>query len=51
MSAIRSATEGRVAWPALALCLTLAAGYAALGAVLARQVVNSARTHATLALS
>ena len=51
MSAIRAATEGRNALPALIACIALAAGYALLGAVLARHFVNSARARATLALS
>ena len=51
MSAIRAAAEGRTAWLDLAASLGLAALYAAAGTVLAGRLVDSARTHATLALT
>jgi ABC-2 type transport system permease protein len=51
MSAIRTAAEGRTAWLDIAACLGLASLYAAVGTILARRIVDSARIHATLALT
>jgi len=51
MAAIRAAADGRNPLPDLALCLGLAFAYGLIGAVLAKRLVNSARTHASLALT
>jgi len=51
MSAIRAAAEGRSAWLDMALCLGLAALYGLIGTLLAGRIVDSARVHATLALT
>lgn len=51
MSAIRAAAEGRTAWLDMAMCLGLAALYGLIGTLLAGRIVDSARTHATLALT
>jgi len=51
MSAIRAAAEGRNPVPDLALCLGLALVYGVIGALLAKRLVDSARTHASLALT
>lgn len=51
VSAIKAAALGGEPWPDIAMCLAVAAGYAVIGTVLARRLVDSARTHATLALT
>ena len=52
MAAIRAAAGGGDPWPDLAACAGLAAvAYGVIGVFLARRLVNSARPHATLALS
>jgi ABC-2 type transport system permease protein len=51
VSAIRGAATGGRWLPALLACAGLAAGYALLGTVMARRLVDSARRHASLALS
>ena len=51
MAAVRAAAEGRNPGPDIAICLGIGAVYGLAGALLARRLVNSARTHATLALA
>jgi ABC-2 type transport system permease protein len=51
MAAIRAATEGRTAWLDIGLCLLIAAAYGAVGVLIARWTVDSARKNATLALT
>jgi ABC-2 type transport system permease protein len=51
MAAVRDAAEGRSPLVDIALCLGLAAGYGYGAALLSRRLVDSARVHATLALS
>lgn len=51
MAAIRGAAGGGDPWPDLAACAGLAVAYGVVGVFLARRLVNSARTHATLALA
>ena len=51
MAAIRRAAAGANPLRELALCVALAAGYGLLGALLSRRVLDSARRHATLALT
>jgi hypothetical protein len=51
MAAIRSAAEGRSPSVDIAICLALTAAYGFGASWLARRLVDSARAHATLALS
>lgn len=51
VSAVRAAALGGNAWPDVALCLLTGAAYATVGVLLARRLVDSARVHATLALT
>lgn len=51
IDAIRAAAAGGNPLPGIAACLGLAAGYGVAGALLARRLIDSARAHATLALS
>jgi ABC-2 type transport system permease protein len=51
MSAIRDAAQGGDPLPDLAACAALAVAYGVIGVFLARRLVNSARIHATLALT
>jgi ABC-2 type transport system permease protein len=50
VSAVKEAAAGGTPWPDTLCCLAVSAVYAGIGAVLARRLVDSARTHATLAL-
>jgi ABC-2 type transport system permease protein len=51
MAAIHASAQGRSPWGDIAMCLGLAAVYAAAGTALSRVMINSARTHASLALT
>ncbi|HEX6683695.1 MAG TPA: ABC transporter permease [Candidatus Limnocylindrales bacterium] len=51
MSAIRASAQGRNPLGDIAICLSLAAVYMVVGIVLSRLMINSARAHATLALT
>lgn len=51
MDAIRAAAAGRDPWFDTAVCAGLGIGYAALGAFLSERLIDSARRHATLALT
>nr|WP_237447748.1 ABC transporter permease [Nocardioides flavescens] len=51
VEAMRSAASGGSPWGELAVCLALGAAYAALAAYLGRRLIESARRHATLALT
>lgn len=51
VGAVKQAALGGTPWPDIVMCLATAAVYALLGTLLARRLVRSARTHATLALS
>jgi ABC-2 type transport system permease protein len=51
VEAIRAGTLGGSPWLDLARCVALGVAYAAIGVVLARVLLRSAREHATLALS
>lgn len=51
VAAVRAAALGGDAWPDVVLCLLTGAAYAAVGVLLARRLVDSARVHATLALT
>ena len=51
VAAVRDAALGGDAWPDIALCLLTGAAYAVVGALLSRRLVDSARVHATLALT
>jgi ABC-2 type transport system permease protein len=51
VAAVREAALGGSPWPNIAMCLLTGAAYAVVGALLARRLVDSARVHATLALS
>ena len=48
---MRDAALGGNPWPNIALCLLTASVYAVIGTVLAGRLVDSARVHATLALT
>ena len=50
VSAVKSAALGGTPWRDIAICLAVAAVYAAIGTLLARRLVDSARTNATLSL-
>jgi len=51
MEAMRQASAGDSPWFALAVCILLGLGYAAVAALLSGAVLRSARRHATLALT
>ncbi|MDT5028789.1 MAG: type transport system permease protein, partial [Micromonosporaceae bacterium] len=51
MSAIRASAEGRNPLVDIALCIGLAVAYGLIGTIVARWLVDSARSRATLALS
>ena len=51
MEAVRSSAAGNSPWRELLLCLVIGAAYAVLASVLGRQLLDSARRHATLALT
>jgi len=51
MEAVRDAANGSSPWGHLGLALLVGAGYAVIGGYLGRQLVDSARRHATLALT
>ena len=51
MDAIRAAAAGLDPWFDIAVCAGLGVGYAALGAFLSERLIDSARRHATLALT
>ncbi|MEO8328362.1 MAG: ABC transporter permease [Candidatus Nanopelagicales bacterium] len=51
VAAVKDAALGGSPWPDIALCLLIASVYAGIGAILARHLVDSARSHATLSLS
>ena len=51
VSAVQAAAFGGTPWADMAMCLLTSAVYAAVGAVLARRLVDSARSTATLALT
>jgi hypothetical protein len=50
VSAVKQAAMGGAPWRDIAACLAIGAAYGGLGTLLARRLVDSARTHATLAL-
>ncbi|WP_193605048.1 ABC transporter permease [Nocardioides dongkuii] len=51
MAAVRSAADGGSPWADLAMCAATGAAYAVLAAWLGRRLADSARRHATLALT
>ena len=51
MDAIRAAADGRDPWFDIAVCTALGLGYAALAGFLSERLIDSARRHATLALT
>jgi len=51
VAALRESALGGSPWPDVALCLALATAYALVGALLAKRLLDSARTNATLSLS
>jgi ABC-2 type transport system permease protein len=51
MAGVREAANGGSPWADLAVCLAVGCVYAALAAYLGRRLVDSARKHATLALT
>ncbi len=51
VAAVRDAALGGSAWPDIAMCLATGAVYGVIGAFVARRVVDSARSDATLALT
>ena len=51
MAAVRESANGGSPWADLGLCLLVGLAYAALAAYLGRRLVDSARRHATLALT
>ena len=51
VAAVRDAALGGNPWPDIGLCILTAAAYGIAGTYLARRLVDSARTNATLALS
>lgn len=51
MEAVRSSAAGHSPWRELLVCLVIGAVYAVLASLLGRQLVDSARRHATLALT
>jgi ABC-2 type transport system permease protein len=51
VAAVRDAALGGSPWPSIAMCLLTASVYAVIGTLLAGRLVDSARVHATLALT
>ena len=51
MDAIRASANGASPWADLAICAVTGAAYAVAAAYLGRRLVDSARRHATLALT
>lgn len=51
MDAVRASANGASPWADLGVCLAVGLGYAGLAAYLGRRLVDSARRHATLALT
>jgi ABC-2 type transport system permease protein len=51
MEAVRESARGESPWGSLGVCVVVGIAYAVLGSVLGRQLVDSARRHATLALT